>query len=212
MSTTAKCKKASNMSAASRFSLAKTGAFDELPPEHYQIYQYIHWKELAKGLTTLDTIDNIWISGPQCSGINKYTSITYTYCYFNYFIICYNLCISGKTKVAIERCKGAYYVKNISKWWDNYNYEDTVIIEELAPSLITNELAYLLKQWCDVFIVNVEIKGGCIRIRPKTIIVTSLYTVEECFKDHYAPSMAYRFPCQVLLADPPSSILTPYTG
>jgi len=94
---------------------------------------------------------------------------------------------TGKSKTARELYPGAY-IKNTNKWWDMYDGQDAVIIEEWSPE---NErfLAHHLKQWCDHYPFNAEIKGANKFIRPKTIIVTSNWTLSQCFQDrnNYEP-------------------------
>lgn len=74
-----------------------------------------------------------------------------------------------------------HYPKQLNKWWDGYMDEEVVVIEEWAPK---NEMtASSLKIWADRYPFSCEVKGACIRrIRPKKIIVTSNYTMEQCFE------------------------------
>lgn len=78
-----------------------------------------------------------------------------------------------------------YYLKGINKWWDNYDNQDTVLIEEWGPMDIGAEriMGHYLKQWCDHHPFQAETKGGMKMIRPKKIIITSNYPIEECFHD-----------------------------
>ena len=99
----------------------------------------------------------------------------------------------GKSTLVRAHCPGPYYVKDGTKWWDYYDYEETVVIEDLTPS-VALELAPLLMNWCGLYKVRVEIKGGSINIRPRTVIITSTYTIAECFPERYVSSMNHRFP------------------
>lgn len=76
----------------------------------------------------------------------------------------------------------AHFQKELNKWWDGYEDEDVVVIEEWSPK---NECtASFLKIWADRYPFTGQIKGGTLhKIRPKKIIVTSNYTIEECFPD-----------------------------
>lgn len=66
------------------------------------------------------------------------------------------------------------YLKDDTKWWDNYDGEDTVLIEELGPE--HKHLLRFLKIWADRYPFNAEVKGGYSgKIRPKRIVVTSNY-------------------------------------
>jgi len=73
-----------------------------------------------------------------------------------------------------------HYAKQLNKWWDGYNGEGIVAIEEWAPK---NECtASLLKIWADRYPFPAEVKGGKLnRIRPQRIIVLSNYSPEQCF-------------------------------
>lgn len=99
---------------------------------------------------TLEALENYWFSGP--SG-------------------------TGKSWTARQRWPDAY-IKNKNKWWCGYNGEDTVIIEEWCPE--DNCLLQHLKVWADKYPFRAEIKGGSRMIRPKTIVITSNYSIEEC--------------------------------
>lgn len=70
------------------------------------------------------------------------------------------------------------YRKNINKWWDNYEDEETVIIEEWEPS--SNRLLQHLKIWADRYPFRAEMKGSSRVIRPKRVVITSNYTIGEC--------------------------------
>ena len=105
---------------------------------------------------------------------------------------CFTFCV-GTCSLARAACQGAYYVKELTKWWDDYDYEETVVIDDLTPSLAA-ELAPLLFRWCGLYKVRVEIKNGSITIRPRTVIISSAYTIAECFPLHYVSSMTSSFP------------------
>lgn len=91
---------------------------------------------------------------------------------------------TGKSRTAREQNPG-YYVKGINKWWDGYTDQNCVIIEEWGPMDPGAEraMAHYLKQWCDHHPFNAEFKGGSKMIRPKKIIITSNWSIDECFKD-----------------------------
>lgn len=87
---------------------------------------------------------------------------------------------TGKSTKSFQDYPDAY-LKLPNKWWDGYEDEETVVIEEWDPD--HNKLASHMKRWCDRFSFNAEIKGGVIKnIRPKKIIVLSNYTIKECFQ------------------------------
>jgi len=86
---------------------------------------------------------------------------------------------SGKTSTAQRENPGAYRKNSSHKWWGRYNDEEVVIIDEWSPR--TAELTDLLKIWTDRYAFEAEVKGGEIMIRPKKIIVTSQFTIDQCF-------------------------------
>lgn len=74
-----------------------------------------------------------------------------------------------------------HYGKALNKWWDGYNDEDVVAIEEMTPDA-GSWMGHFLKIWADRYPFSPEIKGGTLKkIRPKKIIVLSNYSLQECF-------------------------------
>ena len=75
-----------------------------------------------------------------------------------------------------------YYVKALNKWWDNYENEEIVIIEEINPDYCAKNSAEI-KTWFDVYPFPCEFKGGSFKqIRPQYMIITSNYSMEQCFQ------------------------------
>lgn len=92
-----------------------------------------------------------------------------------------------------------FYEKDLTKWWGGYDFEEYVIIEDLTPASAL-ELAPLLTRWSDRFIIKVEVKGGSMTIRPKLVVISSTYSLEECFKNtDYLSAMERRFPDKRIL-------------
>lgn len=87
---------------------------------------------------------------------------------------------SGKSSKAYIENPGAYW-KNPNKWWDGYNNEDVVVIDDWGPQ--HEVLAWHLKVWADRYPFNAETKGSSMFIRPKKIIITSNYSIDQCFKN-----------------------------
>lgn len=74
-----------------------------------------------------------------------------------------------------------HYPKALNKWWDGYDNEEIVAIEEFNPEA-GKYLAHFVKIWADRYPFSPEIKGATIKkIRPKKIIVLSNYTIQQCF-------------------------------
>ena len=64
---------------------------------------------------------------------------------------------TGKSRTLWERFGNNRYLKGITKWWDNYRYEETVIIEEADP-LRCQHMAHYFKIWCDHYPFRAEVK------------------------------------------------------
>lgn len=79
------------------------------------------------------------------------------------------------------------YYKDTTQWWDGYSSEPVVIIEDVDPNTFAargpNGLDRLLKIWADLRGFPAQVKGGCGKIRPAHIIVTSQYPIDACFPD-----------------------------
>lgn len=75
-----------------------------------------------------------------------------------------------------------HFQKSCNKWWDGYNDEDVVAIEEFSPEH-GKYLGHYMKIWADRYPFTPEIKGSHLkRIRPTKIIVLSNYSIEDCFE------------------------------
>lgn len=73
---------------------------------------------------------------------------------------------------------GAFYPKIVNKWWDGYQGEEIVIIDDFDPSHGESVGRYL-KIWVDHYPFIAETKGGSMSIRPKHFIVTSNYHPDD---------------------------------
>ena len=90
---------------------------------------------------------------------------------------------TGKSLTARELAAKAgvpIYWKLPNKWWDEYNGEPVVLIEEIHPEMVRG-MVNMLKTWLDIYPFLVEIKGASRLIRPVQFILTSNYTMREVF-------------------------------
>lgn len=147
--------------------LAKAGKWQELAeryPAFWIRYESAFRRQRVFNLGTLDhNVRNFWYWGP--SG-------------------------TGKSRKAREN--ESLFLKKRNKWWDGYDDEEVVLIEEWSPEL-KQTTAQELKIWSDIYSFPAEIKGGCIVIRPRLIIITSNYSLEECFDERDIEPMRRRF-------------------
>ncbi|AJD07474.1 replication-associated protein [Odonata-associated circular virus-9] len=116
---------------------------------HHRNLEAIHEKAKRVKLSDLDKLDNWWYIG--CTG-------------------------TGKSRTARQLYPDAY-IKQCNKWWNDYDGEETVIIDDLNPD--HKFMANFIDQWCDHYPFPAEFKGGQKTIRPKRFIITTRYTIEE---------------------------------
>lgn len=125
---------------------------DEYPGEYLRYFEKLRSLH-RRPLFSIPTLQNEWWWGPTGTGKSRKVWEDYP----------------------------EHYAKMLNKWWDGYQDEEVVVIEEWCPK---NECtASALKIWADRYPFNAEIKGGLLRkIRPKKIIVTSNYSIDQCFE------------------------------
>jgi len=133
------------------------GRLEEIP-EDIRIRYYSTLKRIAKDyqskLDQLPGVCGIWVHGAAGS---------------------------GKTRSVYETYPDAY-PKPLSKWWDGYQGQSVVLLDDVDPESKT-WLARFLKIWADRYPFVSEEKGGSRTIRPQKFIVTSQYSIGEIFED-----------------------------
>lgn len=87
----------------------------------------------------------------------------------------------GKTHGAIEKHKDSYYMKDNSKWWDGYRYEEAIIIGDFSPSVWDFKgFLELLDKWK----YQGEIKGGYVKINSPYIYVCCEFSPMQLWRDN----------------------------
>lgn len=97
----------------------------------------------------------------------------------------YKSCVARKENPGI-------YDKQLTKWWDMYEDQETILLDDFDKS--HSWMYGYLKRWADHYPFNAEVKGCSRWIRPKRIIVTSNYRIEDIwFDDQTIKAIKRRF-------------------
>lgn len=90
-------------------------------------------------------------------------------------IVLYGPSGAGKSRRAYEMTCNAYWKDPTTKWWDGYEYNKQVVIDDYKGGW---ELAYLLRV-LDRYPMRVEVKGSTMEFVSDTIIITSIMHPNE---------------------------------
>lgn len=141
--------------------LSRRGDYETVKEKYPDVYatrlptlENLHRKRPIN-LTTLDgELENLWVVGE--TGV-------------------------GKSKWVREQFPDAYIKDPRTRWWDTYDHQETVIIDDFDKYQVAQ--GGDMKRWGDRYVVPVEVKGGYMNIRPKRVIVTSQYTPKEIWHE-----------------------------
>lgn len=145
-----------------QLALARNGEADQCDAR-IQICYHSNLRALAfegagKSLSSIPVLDNYWIVGQPGVGKSKFVRD-----------------VLGPALVAPN---GMYIKDPRTKWWDGVKpYHQLVLLDDLEKE--DKHMAHLLKVASDHYPFVAEIKGASTMIRPKHIVVTSNYTIEE---------------------------------
>jgi len=137
--------------------LAKAGLFDDIDAhiqlQYYSTIRKIRNETLLQKPTIQGSLENLWYHGAPGT---------------------------GKSLCARTRFP-TLFLKALNHWWDGYEGEETVLIEEWE--LTSGKfLGHHLKIWSDRYPFKPEIKGSSLPPqRPRRIVVTSNYSLSDCF-------------------------------
>lgn len=144
--------------------MSRVGDFEGLADKHPGLFVN-HYrtmfgikKDFAPAPPSLSVLDNYWFWGPPGTGKSHRARTMF-----------------GDRPV---------FVKGPTKWWDSYNGEEIVVIDDLGAQ--HEWMVDYLKVWADKYAFNAETKGGSMRIRPKIVVVTSNRSIHEMFNEKYS--------------------------
>lgn len=102
-------------------------------------------------------------------------------------IVCQGPTGTGKSKFCMDNYPNAYW-KQRSQWWDGYNGQECVVIDEFYGWLPFD----LLLRVCDRYPLLVESKGGQIQFVAKTIVITTNSVPNTWYRNAYFASFVRR--------------------
>ncbi len=99
----------------------------------------------------------------------------------------------GCGKTHYVKAMADVYDKPINKWWDAYNGEDNVLLDDVDHDNV-KYITGRLKRWSDKYSFPAEQKGTMVWLRPKKIFVTSNYKIEDLWvEERHVKALQRRF-------------------
>jgi len=132
---------------------ARAGTTEDEYPREFIQYNAVLGRLYQPSIQALDSFSGLWFYGKPGAGKSRLARYLYP----------------------------ESYDKLLNKWWDGYVDEETVLIDDIGQS--HQLMGHFLKRYADHYPFRAEFKGGSKVIRPKRIIVTSNYKIEEIWRD-----------------------------
>lgn len=170
--------------------------------------QKTDWKKLIDDYISMDfTLFQVRWPKESLLYLNKLQQLSYTLneskghtCYNgelpskNYWI--YGAPGTGKSRWARQQ-SDKIYLKPVNKWWQNYINGSNLVLMEDFPCFEQTKgaLGQHMKLWADRYSFTAETKGGHLLVHPRdyVFIVTSNYSIEECFGPGDVEAIKRRF-------------------
>lgn len=105
---------------------------------------------------------------------------------------------TGKSHYARHHFTGLY-IKAQNKWFDGYNGETTILLDDFDCKL----LGHYLKIWMDKWSCSGEVKGGTVHLQHHHFVVTSNYSIRDMFYPDENLIGAIERRCQIVHMDVP---------
>lgn len=146
--------------------ITKRETMEEFPMVYARYSRFCYeYKMICQDLGILQwtTPPNLWVHGPAGSGKSR----------------------------SYQELDPPPFSKPINKWWDGYDGEDDVLIEDIDTMHV--RMQYYIKIWADRYPFIAEVKGFSIKIRPKRIIITSNHMPDDIFVGADLEAIVRRF-------------------
>lgn len=104
-----------------------------------------------------------------------------------YYIVCQGATGTGKSKYAMENYPRAYW-KSKNQWWDGYEGQESVILDEFYGWLPWDTLLRL----GDRYPLQTETKGSVVKFCSKWIVITTNSLPDRWYRNVYFPAFIRR--------------------